>query len=81
MGLVTGMIYGYGLDNRGICYGNFPYIRNNNSNHRMYRGIGRYIGIGIGDGNVIWVWLKYCKVFVTGMLYGFAIIIVTIVLL
>ena len=36
--------------------------------------------IGIGDGfDIIWVWLRYCKVLVTGMLYGFAILIETII--
>ena len=35
------------------------------------------IGIGMGKGYVIWVWLGYLKILVTGMLYGFAIIIVT----
>ena len=29
---------------------------------------------GIGNGNIIWFWLWYCKVLVTGMSYGLAII-------
>ena len=35
--------------------------------------------IGIDAGNIIWGLLRYLKVLVTGMLYGFAIIIVTII--
>ena len=38
------------------------------------------IGIVIGNGNIVWVCLGYWKVLVTGMLYGFAIIIETIIM-
>ena len=35
---------------------------------------------GIGDGfGIIWVWLRYWKALVTVMLYGFVIIIETII--
>ena len=37
--------------------------------------------IGIGLVNIIWGWLWYWKVMVTGMLYSFAIIIETIVVI
>ena len=47
---------------------------NDNSNRRMFCSC-----IGIGDWNSIWVWLRYWKVLVTGILYGFAIIIETII--
>ena len=33
------------------------------------------IGICIGDGNSIWIWLGYLNVLVTGMLYDFSILI------
>ena len=39
----------------------------------------RSIRIWSDNGNVIWVWLGYWKVLVTRILYGIAIIIVTIV--
>ena len=47
---------------------------NNNSNRCMWCS-----SIGIGVGNIIWVWLRYLKVLVTGMLFDFAIIIETII--
>ena len=51
--------------------GNLHIFGNDNINRHMCCSS---IGISIGNENIIWGWLRYCKVLVIGLLCGFAII-------